>query len=179
MDAQVAYADPNGPRGNADTDLTTDNIGHFSAALDTLGIPTIQLYFDKENEGPEKANGGFYKLQPQTNNPSHILIPKDKSSGFEGTCTLHAQLQSLQKENIILDGFNLTGCLYLTAIGALDRDYNLWIPADCTTNDNRSDLAGTTDWRNLLHRLKNRDAIITSAADIAHGMAALRRANLG
>lgn len=63
-----------------------------------------------------------------------FFILKPKHSGFHGT-QLDILLTHLGIENLILTGVAADLCVLFTAFDAHMREYNLWVPDDCTASE--------------------------------------------
>jgi len=59
------------------------------------------------------------------------LVMKPKHSGFYST-TLDTLLVYLQAQRLVIAGFTVERCVLFTANDAFLRDYELFVPADCT-----------------------------------------------
>ena len=167
VDVQKLFCEPNAKKylGNADTDLTTDNIIHFSSELSKFEIPTFWVYYDVENKGPDQACGGFYKVKPDQDS----LIRKASTDGFFGT-GLYRKLKNQGISNVIVSGFNLTACVRDTLIGARQHELNSWLVADCSANDNNCHKAKSEGWYYRLWGLERNAVTITSAKHVLDAM---------
>jgi nicotinamidase-related amidase len=88
------------------------------------------------------------------------FVLKTKNSAFFGT-SLELLLQHLGTEKLIVGGFATDRCLLFTALDAYLRDYQLFVPMDCTAAEDeesaaralrlleRSAGADTRPWREL------------------------------
>jgi nicotinamidase-related amidase len=63
--------------------------------------------------------------------PSDYVVLKPKHSGYY-TTPLDTQLVYLRARRLILTGFSLERCLLFTANDGFVRDYELFVPRDCT-----------------------------------------------
>lgn len=168
VDAQKLFCDPGSEKylGNADTDLTTDNIIHFDSELTKFHIPTYWVYYDVENEGPDRACGGFHKVKPDKSS----VIRKASTDAFFGT-GLYRKLKNQGINNVIVSGFNLTACVRDTLIGARQRELNTWLVADCSANDDNSHKPKSDGWYYRLWGLEEHGITITSAKHVLDTMA--------
>ncbi len=66
------------------------------------------------------------RLQPQEGEP---VIVKHAASGFFGT-DLHAQLQALGVDGVVVTGLTTSGCVRATAVDALQHNYRVVVPAE-------------------------------------------------
>ncbi len=67
-----------------------------------------------------------------------FFIIKPKHSGFYGT-QLDILLKHLDIDNLIITGVAGNYCVIFTAFDAYMREYNLWVPRDCTASEKRED----------------------------------------
>ncbi|HEU0209063.1 MAG TPA: isochorismatase family cysteine hydrolase, partial [Candidatus Udaeobacter sp.] len=63
---------------------------------------------------------------------------KPKHSGFFST-TLETLLRYLETQTLILTGIAGNFCVLFTANDAYMRDFNLFVPADCTVSNTREE----------------------------------------
>ena len=168
VDVQKEFCDPDciESLGNADTDRTANNIIAFNSALQKFDIPTFWVYYDVENEGPDKACGGFYKVAPDQDS----LIRKASTNAFFGT-GLYTKLKSQGINNVIVSGFNLTACVRDTLLGARLYELNSWLVADCTANDENCHEPKSDDWYGRISGLEKSGVTITSAKHVLDAMA--------
>jgi nicotinamidase-related amidase len=66
------------------------------------------------------------------------FVLKPKHSGFFST-TLNVLLEYLKVQTLILTGVTTDICILFTANDAYVRDFNLFIPSDCTVAVNKKD----------------------------------------
>jgi nicotinamidase-related amidase len=69
---------------------------------------------------------------------SDYFVLKPKHSGFFST-TLETLLRYLETETLILTGIAGNFCVLFTANDAYMRDFNLFVPADCTVSNTREE----------------------------------------
>jgi nicotinamidase-related amidase len=74
-------------------------------------------------------------LQPEE---SDYFVLKPKHSGFFST-TLETLLRYLETQTLILTGIAGNFCVLFTANDAYMRDFNLFVPADCTVSNTRQE----------------------------------------
>ncbi|MFQ3544279.1 isochorismatase family cysteine hydrolase [Halobacillus rhizosphaerae] len=88
------------------------------------------------------------------------FIIKPKHSGFFGT-QLGILLNQLEVNNLIITGIAGDICVLFTANDAYMREYNLWVPKDCTASE-------TTEGNNNAIRIIERSlsAVITDSREI-------------
>ena len=74
-------------------------------------------------------------LQPEQND---YFVLKPKHSGFFST-TLETLLRYLETQSLILTGIAGNFCVLFTANDAYMRDFNLFVPSDCTVSNTRQE----------------------------------------
>ncbi len=74
-------------------------------------------------------------LQPEE---SDYFVLKPKHSGFFST-TLETLLRYLETQTLILTGIAGNFCVLFTANDAYMRDFNLFVPRDCTVSNSRKE----------------------------------------
>jgi nicotinamidase-related amidase len=104
-----------------------DNYGRWRSDFKSL----IKHCIDDNTRGRELVD----KLKPQRND---YFVLKPKHSGFYST-TLDVLLDYLGVENIILTGIAGNICVLFTANDAYMRDFNLFVPGDCTVSNQPAD----------------------------------------
>jgi nicotinamidase-related amidase len=72
-------------------------------------------------------------LRPEEND---YFVLKPKHSGFFST-TLETLLRYLQTQTLILTGIAGNFCVLFTANDAYMRDFDLWVPSDCTVSNTK------------------------------------------
>lgn len=72
-------------------------------------------------------------LQPEEND---YFVLKPKHSGFFST-TLETLLRYLRTQTLILTGIAGNFCVLFTANDAYMRDFDLWVPSDCTVSNTK------------------------------------------
>jgi len=74
-------------------------------------------------------------LRPEENN---YFVLKPKHSGFFST-TLETLLRYLETQTVILTGIAGNFCVLFTANDAYMRDFNLFVPSDCTVSNTKKE----------------------------------------
>jgi nicotinamidase-related amidase len=74
-------------------------------------------------------------LRPEEND---YFVLKPKHSGFFST-TLETLLRYLETQSLILTGIAGNFCVLFTANDAYMRDYNLFVPSDCTVSNTKKE----------------------------------------
>ena len=74
-------------------------------------------------------------LRPEEND---YFVLKPKHSGFFST-TLETFLRYLETQTLILTGITGNFCVLFTANDAYMRDFNLFVPADCTVSNTKKE----------------------------------------
>jgi nicotinamidase-related amidase len=84
-----------------------------------------------------KGRGGdiLNLLRPEEND---YFVLKPKHSGFFST-TLETLLRYLETQSLILTGIAGNFCVLFTANDAYMRDYNLFVPSDCTVSNTKKE----------------------------------------
>lgn len=82
------------------------------------------------------------QLAPE--NDDYFVI-KPKHSGFYGT-TLDLVLHKLGATRIILTGVAGDGCVTMTAMDAYLREFELYVPADCSASQDPQDNQAALEW---------------------------------
>jgi nicotinamidase-related amidase len=86
-------------------------------------------YCAREGRGGDIVN----LLQPEEND---YFVLKPKHSGFFST-TLETLLRYLETQSLILTGIAGNFCVLFTANDAYMRDFNLFVPSDCTVSNTK------------------------------------------
>jgi nicotinamidase-related amidase len=86
-------------------------------------------YCTREGRGGDIVN----LLQPDEND---YFVLKPKHSGFFST-TLETLLRYLETQSLILTGIAGNFCVLFTANDAYMRDFNLFVPSDCTVSNTK------------------------------------------
>ena len=74
-------------------------------------------------------------LRPEKND---YFVLKPKHSGFFST-TLETLLRYLETQTLILTGIAGNFCVLFTANDAYMRDFNLFVPSDCTVSNTKKE----------------------------------------
>src|SRR5437762_5565655 len=88
-------------------------------------------YCAREGRGGDIVN----LLRPEEND---YFVLKPKHSGFFST-TLETLLRYLETQSLILTGIAGNFCVLFTANDAYMRDFNLFVPSDCTVSNTRNE----------------------------------------
>jgi nicotinamidase-related amidase len=88
-------------------------------------------YCAREGRGGDIVN----LLQPEEND---YFVLKPKHSGFFST-TLETLLRYLETQSLILTGVAGNFCVLFTANDAYMRDFNLFVPSDCTVSNTKKE----------------------------------------
>src|SRR6188472_90160 len=78
---------------------------------------------------------GVELLRPEEND---YFVLKPKHSGFFST-TLETLLRYLETQTLILTGIAGNFCVLFTANDAYMRDFNLFVPLDCTVSNSKKE----------------------------------------
>jgi nicotinamidase-related amidase len=88
-------------------------------------------YCAREGRGGDIVN----LLRPEEND---YFVLKPKHSGFFST-TLETLLRYLETQSLILTGIAGNFCVLFTANDAYMRDFNLFVPSDCTVSNTKKE----------------------------------------
>jgi nicotinamidase-related amidase len=88
-------------------------------------------YCAREGRGGDIVN----LLRPEEND---YFVLKPKHSGFFST-TLETLLRYLETQSLILTGIAGNFCVLFTANDAYMRDFNLFVPSDCTVSNTKNE----------------------------------------
>ena len=137
------------------------------------GIPAIYV---NDNVGRWRSDiGALLEASTQDGAPgaplARLLIPtpddyvvlKPKHSGFYST-TLDTLLTYLRVRRLVLTGLTTERCLLFTANDASLRDYELFVPSDCSAAIDEADHAAAL---RILERVLNADTTPSPALDLA------------
>jgi nicotinamidase-related amidase len=106
-----------------------DNFGCWDLGLRELA--------DRELQVASRGRPIIELLAPE---PGDHLVLKPKHSGFYGT-SLALLLEHLGAQRLILTGFAANICVWVTAIDAHMRGYDLLVPGDCVASETKRDTA--------------------------------------
>lgn len=135
IDPQTEFCDPDGIKGNDDTENATQNIITLKSEFDALGIPTIWVYW-KDGKTPDDSGGGFYKVAPKD---GEEIAWKTTHSVFESGNfgdILNKGHPSPTPHQFLVTGFNTTACVYFSVLDMLEKGHNVTLITDCTANGN-------------------------------------------
>jgi nicotinamidase-related amidase len=133
----------------------TPHFAAFLKAIRGLGHHVVHLQLINLPDDPNAEwYDGFLPVQkgtpgadvlPDFLDPSDIIIEKNKDSGFYETA-LHARLQELGVDTVIITGMQTQICVQTTAADAFFRGYNVWVPSDCVVSAREEDRARALEW---------------------------------
>jgi nicotinamidase-related amidase len=106
-----------------------DNFGCWDLGLREL--------VDRELHAASRGRPIIELLAPE---PGDHLVLKPKHSGFYGT-SLALLLEHLGAQRLILTGFAANICVWVTAIDAHMRGYDVLVPSDCVASETERDTA--------------------------------------
>lgn len=91
------------------------------------------LWQENVDQIVEECRGGLGDVFVQTLHPDQndYFIIKPKHSGFYGT-QLDILLKHLEVSRLIITGITTDMCILFTANDAYMREYDIWVPEDCT-----------------------------------------------
>lgn len=116
------------------TQCVANEIGVIAPQFNALGVDTAWIYYTKtyNSKNPFSLAGNFYGGVPDEKD---AIIPKVESSAFdEGVTPFEQWLIDNDKEHILLCGFYLTACVYLTAVHAAFKGYKVTVLADLSVD---------------------------------------------
>jgi nicotinamidase-related amidase len=128
-----------------------DNAGRWRSDLGAL------LTSCTRSEAPGRELGSL--LLPRAED---YVVLKPKHSGFYST-TLDTVLTYLRSRRLILTGLSLERCLLFTANDAFLRDYELFVPRDCTAAIDEGDEAAAL---RILERVLNANTTASVELDL-------------
>jgi nicotinamidase-related amidase len=149
-----------------------ENIAVLKRRAGQVGIPTIYVNDNAgkwrsdlaqvlatctAQEAKGKALGRL--LAPE---PADYVVLKPKHSGFYST-PLDTVLTYLGAKRLILTGLTIERCLLVTANDAFLRDYELYVPSDCTAAIDPGDEAAA---QRLLERVLGADTTSSASLDL-------------
>lgn len=96
------------------------------------------LWQENVDQIVEECCGGLGDVFVQALHPQHddYFIIKPKHSGFYGT-QLDILLQHLEVSRLIITGITTDMCILFTANDAYMREYEIWVPSDCTAAETK------------------------------------------
>jgi nicotinamidase-related amidase len=106
-----------------------DNFGRWELGLRELA--------ERELQAASRGRPIIELLAPDAGD---LLVLKPKHSGFYGT-SLSPLLEHLAVRRLILTGFAANICVWVTAIDAHMRGYDLLVPGDCVASESERDTA--------------------------------------
>lgn len=120
-------------------EAAADAIAALRDRAEEAGVPVVFVndnydqWHSERSRLVERARGGrgrplAEKLEPR---PDDFFIIKPQFSGFYAT-NLSVLLPRLSARRLVLTGIAADICVLFTAADAHMRDYDLWVPADCT-----------------------------------------------
>jgi nicotinamidase-related amidase len=133
------------------TVYVNDNLGRWRSDLSSLREQTTR----EEAPGHELAS----LLAPT---PSDYVVMKPKHSGFYST-PLDTLLMYLGARRLIITGLTVERCVLFTANDAFLRDYELFVPSDCTAAIDETDSEAAL---RILGRVLDADTRPAAALDL-------------
>jgi len=131
VDVQRHFCDPRtSEHGTRQTDAVAREIARVTPIFREAGMKTYMVYFQKWSEPPEKAFGGFHRVQPAA---SDVLLGKITPSAFEYN-DLAERLRNAGIDTLLVSGFQLNNCVNATVQSALREDFKVWALSDCIGN---------------------------------------------
>ncbi len=155
IDAQRFFADPDyrhNPEnpdyfqggGDAKTDAKSDDIAGLVPKFKDAGLKTGWVYFRNRPHENEDVYGGFHKVQPDKE--TDFFSGKSKASPFadqfndyDENSPFKRMLEEKGINNLIVSGFNTSGCVYETVKHALKAGFNVCVLTDMTENGGGED----------------------------------------
>lgn len=131
IDVQGGFCDPEHEKkgGNNHTVKAAEKISRLKGVFNATAKKTALIYYDPNEEPPETAFGGLYKIY-RTNDD--CIIAKKHWSAFENTGLNH-ELQKNKIDTLVISGVYTSGCIRSTVMDAL-KSYNVIVLQDCIAN---------------------------------------------
>lgn len=137
-----------------------ERLGALLARARAAGAAVVHIRHKGRADGPfdlAQARGAIHDaVAPRA---GEIVVDKGLPNAFAGTA-LHAELQKLGRNNLILTGFQTHMCVSATVRSALDHGYRSTVVADCCATRALPDRKGGTVSAQTLH-----DATLAALAD--------------
>jgi nicotinamidase-related amidase len=145
VDVQARFCDPNGARGNYETNLISTRIQKLTPAFRKTGASLYAIFYSGLSK-PKEEDADFFKFKPEAGD---ILIPKKSDSAFT-----NKKLQKCLKKNgtktVFVLGVNFNACVCATARAAKQRGYQVYIVDNLTGNDNNNNYSDKIYARNMM-----------------------------
>ena len=113
---------------------TAQNITSLLNDVKNVPIARVGVYMDKENEGPEKAEGGFCHVGLDDYDFLHAKSEPDAMASLHSTnddVTLEKRLKDLGITHIAMGGYYTNWCVEVSAITAKKMGFNAAVLTDC------------------------------------------------
>lgn len=161
--------DPSYPQGGGDagTDAVSEHIATLVPQFKNSGLNTGWVFFRNRPHENEDTYGGFYKVQPDRK--TDFFAGKSTASPFEDrlehydeNSPFKAMLEEKGIKNLIVSGFNTSGCVYKTVLDALHADFNVCVLTDMTENGG----GGDPKLEEKLAHMQEEGAILTDSNSV-------------
>ena len=129
IDVQKEFCDPNGFRGNKETNDVSKRIQSLVPEFRNAEVPVYVIYYSDRRK--DASHIDFYKFKPV---PGDILTNKYGDSAFKSS-NIKKTLEKDGIKSLLVCGFNLSSCVKKTAIDARMNDFNVCVLKDLTGND--------------------------------------------
>ncbi|WP_067530899.1 isochorismatase family cysteine hydrolase [Nocardia crassostreae] len=143
------------PERQAAIAAATPHVTEFLSAMRKRGHPVFQLQLLNEPDDPlaERYDGRVPAVRGTAGaevvreflDDEDIVQERSKDSGFYET-DLHARLQALGVETLILIGLQTQICIQTTAADAFFRGYIVGVPSDCVFSAQEADRRRALEW---------------------------------
>ena len=168
--------DPSYPQGGGDanTDATSERIAGLVPKFKEAGLKTGWVYFRNEPYENEDRYGGFHKVQPDKERDFFAGKSKaspfaDKYDHYDENNPFKEMLDEKGVKNLIVSGFNTSGCVYETVLHALKAGFNVCVLMDMTENGE----GGDPKLDEKLEHMRAEGAILTDSDQVLHMLAEL------
>jgi nicotinamidase-related amidase len=131
IDIQKQFCDVTQKRGNIDTENTCKRIASVIPSFRAANLPIYCIYFSYSEIDVNEVDFHHYEYAQ-----SDILIRKTEDSAFVGYGDPFKNiLTENNHKNLLVMGFNATGCLLATVSDAQDHGFKCTVITDCISND--------------------------------------------
>jgi len=113
---------------------TAQNMVTLLNDVKNVPINRVGVYMDKENEGPEKAEGGFCRVSLGDYDFLHAKSDLDAMASLHSTnddLTLEKRLNDLGVTHIAMGGYYTNWCVEASALTARTMEFKVAVLTDC------------------------------------------------
>lgn len=148
VDMMFGFTDPASPLGSSQPEVVEANIG-LLRAFRALSLPVIftAMVYDSDEQASvfrERVpalnclvpGSRWIEIDSQlTRLENEPVVWKHWASGFFGT-DLHARLQALEVDSVVVTGLTTSGCVRATAVDGLQNNYRTVVASDAVGDRN-------------------------------------------